>query len=667
MSQTDAKSVARFSVRVRGLAIGLITNYELVITVEGSGTAHPTGFQRSLHLQFYEDYLMIFNRFKLALALTMVCGASASMGISNRTAIAAQAPGQYQHVLILSVDGLRSADILDPALQPYLTNINSLRSVGVTYPNAFTTSPSDSFPGTLSYLTGAGPATTGVYYDDTYARNLTAPIAEGGNINSPLGTEATYFELLDYSIPADPSNPDPNNVIWRLDGGGYISGDPTKPFIQGDYGKGSIDKTRLPQNCSSGICKPVYPWQYLNPGINTIFNVAHNAGLYTAFSDKHAAAYNIVQGRGGDSINDYYSPEINASVILDGNGNLKDAVSFDANGKPVINPNAHVVTDNTTYTKAYDDLKVKAILNEINGRNSLGTENAPVPNVFAMNFQAVSVGEKALNGGINNSGNPTNDPNATGATPPNGPSSVLTDALQHTDDSIGKILTAIRSNPHLAKNTLVVLVAKHGQDPRNGVGTLLNDTLIPDAIDFHLGDPNAVNQATQDDVSLVWLKDQSKISDVTRYLRGLKNLPLCTGTSSGSTTSAPTCNPGIAEVYSGAKAHELGLAPSPNPDNRTPDVFVRTLPGYIFVGNPSKGKKIAEHGALFTEDATNIALVIGGDGLSFRVKGTTVNDQVHTTQIAVTVLNALGLNPNLLTGVRIEGTEPLPGTRLKSN
>ncbi|MDF5724334.1 MAG: alkaline phosphatase family protein [Rhizonema sp. PD37] len=609
---------------------------------------------------------MIFNRSQLALALTMVCGVSASMAIPHRTAIADVAPGRYQHVLILSVDGLRSADLLDPALQPYLTNINSLRSVGVTYPNAFTTSPSDSFPGTLSYLTGAGPATTGVYYDDTYARDLTAPIVNGGNINSPKGTEATYFELLDYSIPADPSNPDPNNVIWRLDGGGYVGGDPTKPFVQGNYGLGSIDKTRLPQNCQSGICQPVYPWQYLNPGINTIFNVAHNAGLYTAFSDKHAAAYNIVQGRGGNSINDYYSPEINASVIFDQNGKLTDAVSFDANGFPLIAPNAHVVTDNTTYTKAYDDLKVQAILNEINGRNSLGTQSAPVPNVFAMNFQAVSVGEKALDGGIDNNGNPSNNPNATGATPTIGPSSVLADAVQHTDESIGKILKAIRSNSLLANTTLVVLVAKHGQDPRNGVGTLLKDNLIPDAINFHLRDPNAVSQATQDDVSLIWLKDQSKISDVTRYLRSLRNLPLCIGTSSGSTTSAPTCNPGIANVYSGAKAYQLGLAPSPNPDNRTPDVFVQVLPGYIFVGNPSKGKKIAEHGALFTEDATNIALVIGGDGISSNVKGTTVNDEVRTTQIAVTVLNALGLNPNLLTGVRIERTKALPGTGIQA-
>ncbi|MDF5717961.1 MAG: alkaline phosphatase family protein [Rhizonema sp. NSF051] len=56
---------------------------------------------------------------------------------------------------------------------------------------------------------------------------------------------------------------------------------------------------------------------------------------------------------------------------------------------------------------------------------------------------------------------------------PIGPSSVLADAVQHTDESIGKILRAIRSNSVLANNTLVVLVAKHGQDPRNGVGTRL--------------------------------------------------------------------------------------------------------------------------------------------------------------------------------------------------
>ena len=606
------------------------------------------------------------NLLKPQTALALICGAASFLLVSQ----AAQAK-DFQHVLILSVDGLRSADLQDPALQPYLTNINNLRTIGVTYPNAFTTSPSDSFPGTLSWLTGAGPATTGVYYDDTYARNLTSPIVPfngetSGNASSPRGTEATFFEAIDYSIPADPANPDPTNVLWRLDGGGYAGGDPTTPVVAGDFGKGSIDVNRLPQNCTSGTCKPVYPWQYLKSGVNTIFNVAHNAGLYTAFSDKHAGAYNIVQGPGGKSIDDYYAPEINASVILDANGNLIDAITFDANGKPVIDANAAVVTDSTKYTKPYDDLKVQAILNEISGKNSLGTKSAPVPSIFEMNFQAVSVAEKALAGGIDNAGNIANNPRAIGANPTTGPSDVFADALQHTDASIGKILTAINSNPELASNTLVVLVAKHGQDPRLGVGNLLHDNLIPSAINFHLGDAKAVSQATQDDVSLIWLQDQSKIADVSQYLRSLKALPLCTSADLGSLTAAPTCNPGIANVYSGQKAYEAGLAPSRKPDNRTPDLFVRTLPGYIFVGNPTKGKKIAEHGALFTPDATNIALVIGSAGLPTKVQGTTVKRQVKTTQIAVTVLEALGLDPNRLTGARLEGTNALPGTGIRA-
>ena len=41
-----------------------------------------------------------------------------------------------------------------------------------------------------------------------------------------------------------------------------------------------------------------------------------------------------------------------------------------------------------------DALKVQAILNQIDGKTSDGTNVGGVPNVFGMNFQAVSVGQK---------------------------------------------------------------------------------------------------------------------------------------------------------------------------------------------------------------------------------------------------------------------------------
>ena len=46
--------------------------------------------------------------------------------------------------------------------------------------------------------------------------------------------------------------------------------------------------------------------------------------------------------------------------------------------------------------QCYDTLKVNAILNEIDGKNHLGTKRTQVPTIFGMNFQAVSVGQKLI-------------------------------------------------------------------------------------------------------------------------------------------------------------------------------------------------------------------------------------------------------------------------------
>src|SRR5437660_200582 len=139
-----------------------------------------------------------------------------------------------QHVLLLSVDGLHGADLTDPGLQGVLSNTVQLENAGVNYTNAHTTSPSDSFPGTLSYLTGAGPGTTGVFYDDSYSRTLFPP----GSGNTP-GTEVTYFEALD-------KNP------------ALISGG-------GNFDASSIDPAQLPRDPATG--QPVYPNQFLK--VNT--------------------------------------------------------------------------------------------------------------------------------------------------------------------------------------------------------------------------------------------------------------------------------------------------------------------------------------------------------------------------------------------------------------
>src|SRR5262249_50814059 len=135
-------------------------------------------------------------------------------------------------------------------------------------------------------------------------------------------------------------------------------------------------------------------------------------------------------------------------------------------------------TKNLLLTERYDDLKVQAILKEIAGQASHlspNITNPQVPALFGMNFQAVSVAEKYSLGGI--------------VILPNGdtaPSAVLEAAMQHTDASIGKILAALKNTTDpvnggsLWNSTDLVLTAKHGQAPRQGVGGLMKDSTIPD-------------------------------------------------------------------------------------------------------------------------------------------------------------------------------------------
>ncbi|MDF5721584.1 MAG: alkaline phosphatase family protein [Rhizonema sp. PD37] len=549
----------------------------------------------------------MINRYKWAIALTLLCSASASVAISSQSTNAANR-NRYQHVLILSIDGLHGADIADATLQSDLPNIISLEKTGVTYTNAFTSSPSDSFPGTLSYLTGASPRTTGVYYDDSYDRELTSP---GGSASAPRGTEV----LLDESIDKDSS---------LLSGGG-------------DYGIGSIDPKKLPLACTNTVCTPVYPHNFVK--VNTIFDVAKGAGLYTAFSDKHSGAYDIANGPNGNAVDDYYSPEIAALVAIE-NGVLVDKSTAQ-------NPSTLTfsgVTSNYKLTEAYDDLKVNAIVNEINGKNSLGTKDAPVPAIFAMNFQAVSVAQKAQVGGIDFA-NGTETPSAE-----------FIDALSHTDASIGTIVNALKQNK-LLDSTLVIVTAKHGQNPRLGSSTLVNDSIIPNTLKAVAG--VEVAQATQDDVSLLWLKDQEQTKATVRVLEELKaNSQTCGGTVQDS------CNPGIEEVFSGSKLRQAGFG-NPARDTRSPDVIVKLKPGFVLVGNVTSKVKRAEHGGL-NEDDTHVGLIVGSDAIPANLKGSVQDDKVNTTQIAVTTLNALGLNPAYLQGAKIQRTEVLPGLDIPS-
>jgi hypothetical protein len=477
----------------------------------------------------------------------------------------------------------------------------------------------------MTIVSGASPRTLGVYYDVAYDRTLAPPAVTTGNgvaagnctPNVASGGSRTEF---DEGIDIDQT---------KLNGGAPGAG-------LTDGGIASIDAQRLDRNPAAG-CAPVYPWNFVRT--NTIFGVIHNAGGYTAWSDKHPS-YSSVAGRGGNSLDDYYSPEINSTVVP-----LPGVKTPSGIGCSQIPDSARTGswTDSFVNIQCYDTLKVNAILNEIDGKTHDG-KRAQVPTIFGMNFQAVSVGQKLI------------EPNTATGGYENGegiPTSPLRSEIQFVDDSIGEMVQELKDRG-LYESTLVIITAKHGQSPINpnlyqafpghsGTNGTTPATLLSSVIPASESPLNPTGiGATEDDVSLIWLSNSVNTpSAVDTLEKNAKEIGL------GSIYYGPTLS---------LNYNTPGLPPN---DPRTPDIIVTPNVGVTYTGSASK---LSEHGG-FSHDDTNVILLVSNPGFEPR----TIYSEVETMQVAPTILKALGLDPSSLDGVKQEGTAVLPHLNFSSN
>jgi hypothetical protein len=178
----------------------------------------------------------------------------------------------------------------------------------------------------------------------------------------------------------------------------------------------------------------------------------------------------------------------------------------------------------------------------------------------------------------------------------------------------------------------------------------INDGMIIDALNQawnagHHGTPPLVALGTDDDGMLLWLNDRSTSATdfAGNFLMNYNN-------NAASIDNKPVTSAGLSQVYSGEAAAQLiGVEQS---DPRVPDVIGISQYGVVYTAHKHK---IAEHGGDHTEDRNVPILVVlpGSSG------GSAVTRPVETTQIAPTILELLGLNPNELTAVQAEGTQPL--------
>jgi len=532
---------------------------------------------------------------------------------------------KFQHILLLSIDGMHALDFENCAKGmatingglPFCPNMAELGEHGVNYLGTSTSKPSDSFPGLMTIMTGGSPRTMGIFYDVAYDRSLDPPAHDTGNgvLAGPcfagqpaIGTRTEYEEGI--SIDQTQLN------------GGAPGG--------ADGGKLSLDPTKMPRDPQKG-CAPVFPWNFVR--VNTVYGVIHAAGGYTAWSDKHPA-YMSVSGPGdGTNVDDYYAPEVNSPVV---------ALPVTTPTGIICNPIPDQV-DTSDYTRGfqniqcYDTLKVNAILNEIDGKTHDGKSKAPVPVLFGMNFQAVSVGQKL----IQKQGPTGGYQDAIGTPTPS-----LLSEIVFADKAIGEMVDHLKDNGKF-DSTLIIITAKHGQSPIDpnrflpipGPGSIPNGQPPSVVLGPNFLPDSEVNQIgpTEDDLSLLWLKDSSQTAAAVALLE------------------ANAKSAGIGEIYSGPALDLLFNPPGlpPHGDPRSPDIFVESNIGVIYTGS---ARKLMEHGG-FAHDDTNVMLLVSNPS----IKHTTVTTPVETAQIAPTILQVLGLDPDDLQAVRKDFTTVLPG------
>lgn len=558
-----------------------------------------------------------------------------------------------RHVLLLSIDGMHAVDFENCVASGTCPTLAALGRTGVNYTRTTTSRPSDSFPGLMALVTGGSPRTVGAFYDVAYDRVLAAPKVHTGN-GLPGEDQGTQYACRLGQINGTQTEYEEGDEINQL----LLNGGNPQAANVADGGVPAIDPDKLIRDPFNN-CQPVYPWNFVRT--NTIYGVIHAAGGYTAWSDKHAV-YAVVSGPTGtnrpSNVDDYYSPEVNSNQIplprIITAGTNFDCGTIKASGD-AMTPGNDWTTDFDAI-KCYDQLKVNAIVNEIRGKTHLGTGSAPVPEIFGMNFQAVSVGEKLIEpkSAVRTDANSGGYEDAQGTPRPK-----MLAEIQFVDAAIGQMVAALK-HEGLLDSTAIIVTAKHGQSPidpnrffpipgASGNNGTPPSGIIPNLLPAVYSDPNNALGIAEDDISQLWLTDSSKTADA---VTALENAGAAIG---------------LGQIYYGASLDALfnppGVPNNPGPccrlraggDPRTPDIVVIPNVGVVYTGGL---KKQSEHGG-YAWDDTNVMLLVSNP----RIQPKTIHSFVETAQVAPTILELLGFDPSSLDAVRAEGTPVLPAVQ----
>ena len=264
--------------------------------------------------------VITMRRTLLVAMLSILMAATQSSGGAGGRAPATRGIHHIKRVLFISVDGMHALDVANYVKEHPESTLAKLSAHGVTYTQAWTSRPSDSFPGTLAEFTGGSPISTG---------HVVLPQLRPQAF-------AAAFKMRHFGHGRD----------VRPDHG-------LQPACSGRRRRTGSGQAAVGPR--TGMC-PVYPHQYLR--VNTIFEVAKAHGMRTAWTDKHPV-YDVVNGPSGHGVDDLFNPEISADP---GGGKTYQS--------------------SVPLTEKYDDIKVQATLNQIAGMDHTGQHMVGVPAIL---------------------------------------------------------------------------------------------------------------------------------------------------------------------------------------------------------------------------------------------------------------------------------------------
>jgi arylsulfatase A-like enzyme len=228
----------------------------------------------------------------------------------------------------------------------------------------------------------------------------------------------------------------------------------------------------------------------------------------------------------------------------------------------------------------------------------------------------------------------------------------LVNEIQFADASIGKFVAELKKRG-LYQDTAIIITAKHGQSPIDPNRVLripadnANDeppsmVLSPTG---NVGTGYPVLQALEDDISLLWLADNSEAATLNAVAQLQANAAKI-GADGG-------------EFFYGRNLDLMFSDPRTPEGSRTPNIIVAPNVGVVYTGGK---KKVAEHGG-FAHDDTTVIMLVSHPEISHAV----IHSPVETAQVAPTILALLGLDPDSLIAVQKEGTQVLPGIQFSHN